>query len=264
MRRRPAMTRTATTGSTRIFCSASSASLVLAPRMLSDERACLATLAPAGYCDSLYRSGEPLGQDEPGGQAGDRAEDHVGEPRKAAETSRNAATTTRAAKPSPSWRCGTCPARRTRAARRRSPRPSSEGDADVECVASREMGTEGHDGGGGDDDQRGADGHAHRERERDGEGGNDEKAAAAPKKPVIAPISKPAVRTRASWRAGQLVRESPVRGDIASRVSLRNVAAAAASMMIAKAAISARPPTACPCAVPAITPGRAAAMNPDA
>ena len=32
-------------------------------------------------------------------------------------------------------------------------------------------------------------------------------------------------------------------------------------MMTAKAAISARPLTACPSAVPAITPGRAAAMN---
>jgi len=85
-----------------------------------------------------------------------------------------------------------------------------------------------------------------------------------PKKPVIAPISKPAVRTRASRRAGQLVRESPVRGEIASRVALRHVAAAAASMMTAKAAISARPVTAYPSAVPAITPGRAAAMNPAA
>jgi hypothetical protein len=85
-----------------------------------------------------------------------------------------------------------------------------------------------------------------------------------PKKPVIAPTSKPAVRTRASRRAGQLDGESWVAGGTAWCLPLRDVAAAAASMMTAKAASSARPLIACPSAVPAITPGIAAVVNPAA
>ena len=41
-------------------------------------------------------------------------------------------------------------------------------------------------------------------------------------------------------------------------------ATARVGMMTARAAISARPLTACPSAVPTITPGRAAAINPAA